>query len=157
MLDIVQLLRQRFPGFKRLSDRGRWRLAKRPWHEDNNPRRRRTSSTSGRRSRRSPAKENPARLFTNVARLRADCLKTEGLTVTAAEKLGVARTTLDLILNGRGGISAEMALRLERLGWSNADFRMRYQTGYDLANGRRRARERGEAIVRETRKAGALL
>ena len=41
--------------------------------------------------------------------------------------------------------------------WSNADFRMRYQAGYDLANARRGARERGEAIVRETRKAGALL
>ena len=58
--------------------------------------------------------------------LREDCLKAEGLTVTsAAKKLGVARTTLDRVLNGRGGISADMALRLEAAGWSNADFWMR--------------------------------
>ena len=45
----------------------------------------------------------------------------------AAEKLGVARTTLDRVLNGRGGISADMALLIESVGWSNADFWMRYQ------------------------------
>ena len=38
-----------------------------------------------------------------------------------------------------------------------AIFWMRYQAGYGWANARRRARERGEAIVRETRKVGALL
>ena len=37
----------------------------------------------------------------------------------SAEKLGVARTTLDRVLNGRGGISADMALRFETVGWSN--------------------------------------
>ena len=41
--------------------------------------------------------------------VREDCLKAEGLTVSAAaEKLGVARTTPDRVLNGRGGISADM-------------------------------------------------
>ena len=90
--------------------------------------------------------------------LREDCLKAEGLTVTAAaEKLGVARTTLDRVLNGRGGISADMALRFEKLGWSNADFWMRYQASYDLANARMRARKRAEAIATETRQAGVLL
>ena len=76
---------------------------------------------------------------------------------TATEKLGVARTTLDRVLNGRGGISADMAMRFENLGWSNADFWMRYQASYDLANARMRARKRAEAIVTETRQAGALL
>ena len=89
--------------------------------------------------------------------LREDCLKAEGLTVTAAaEKLGVARTTLDRVLNGRGGISADMALRFEAVGWSNADFWMRYQASYDLANARLRARKRAEAAVAETRQAGSL-
>ena len=69
----------------------------------------------------------------------------------AAEKLGVARTTLDRVLNGRGRISADMALRFESAGWSNADFWMRYQASYDLANARIRARERAEAIAAETR------
>ena len=68
----------------------------------------------------------------------------------AAEKLGVARTTLDRVLNGRGGISADMALLFESVGWSNADFWMRYQASYDLANARMRARKRAEAVNAET-------
>ena len=89
--------------------------------------------------------------------LREDCLKAEGLTVTAAaEKLGVARTTLDRVLNGRGGISADMALRFEAVGWSNADFWMRYQASYDLATARMRARKRAETAVAETPPAGAF-
>ena len=84
--------------------------------------------------------------------LREDCLKAEGLTVTAAaEMLGVARTTLDRVLNGRGGISADMALRFEAAGWSNADFWMRYQASYDLASARMKARQRADAIAAETR------
>lgn len=92
-----------------------------------------------------------AKIHPGVA-LREDCLEPEGLTVTAAaKKLGVARTTLDRVLNARGGISVEMALRFEAAGWSNADFWMRYQASYDLANARMRARERDEAIIVETR------
>ena len=41
------------------------------------------------------------------------CLKPLGLTVTrAADALGVSRKTLSSILNGRAGISPEMAVRL---------------------------------------------
>ena len=41
------------------------------------------------------------------------CLEPHGLTVTAAAKgLGVSRKTLSAILNGRAGISPEMAIRL---------------------------------------------
>ena len=84
--------------------------------------------------------------------LREDCLKAERLTATsAAKKLGVARTTLDRVLNGRGGISADMALRLEAAGWSNADFWMRYQASYDLARARMKVRARADAVVAETR------
>ena len=84
--------------------------------------------------------------------LREDCLKAEGLTVTnAAKKLGVARTTLDRVLNCRGGISVDMALRLEAAGWSNADFWMRYQSSYDLARARMRARPRAASVAAETR------
>jgi antitoxin HigA-1 len=46
--------------------------------------------------------------------LRDDVLPALGLTVTeAAEQLGVARVTLSRMLNGRAGISPEMALRIE--------------------------------------------
>lgn len=43
------------------------------------------------------------------------CLKPLGLSVTrAAEALGVRRKTLSSILNGRAGISPEMAIRLSK-------------------------------------------
>ena len=45
--------------------------------------------------------------------LRSLCLEPLGLTVTrAAEALGVSRKTLSTILNGRAGITPEMAVRL---------------------------------------------
>lgn len=74
--------------------------------------------------------------------IRKNCLIPLGLSVTeAARKLGVARHTLSRVLNGRAAISPEMALRLEDMGWSTADFWLRRQTLYDLAQARR-ARER---------------
>src|SRR5450631_1716532 len=66
------------------------------------------------------------------------CLDPLGLTVTEGAKvLGVARHTLSRVINGRAGISPEMAIRLEKAGWSNADQWLRVQTAYDLAQARR--------------------
>lgn len=56
----------------------------------------------------------------------------------AALKLDVSRNTLSRVLNGRRGISPEMALKLEAVGWSNADFRVRRQAHYELAQARKR-------------------
>ena len=54
--------------------------------------------------------------------IREDCLNPLGLTVTAAAKwLGVSRGSLSELLNGHNGISAEMAIRLEKAGWSTAE------------------------------------
>lgn len=65
------------------------------------------------------------------------CLDPLGLSVTAAAKvLGVARHTLSRVLNGQAGVSAEMAIRLEKAGWSNADHWLRVQAAYDLAQAR---------------------
>ena len=70
--------------------------------------------------------------------LRDGCL-VDGMTVSkAAVKLGVARHTLSRVLNGRSGISPEMALKLEAVGWSNAAFWMRLQSHYDLQRARKR-------------------
>ena len=70
--------------------------------------------------------------------LRQDCAEA-GLSVTAAaRKLGVARVTLSRVLNGQAGISPEMALKLEAVGWSNAEFWMRLQAAYDFAQARLR-------------------
>jgi antitoxin HigA-1 len=70
--------------------------------------------------------------------LREDVLPALGLTVTdAAGALGVTRVSLSRVLNGRAGVSPEMALRLERwLGAENggrAEIWLRMQTAHDLA------------------------
>ena len=66
------------------------------------------------------------------------CLDAVGLNVTEAAKvLGVARHTLSRVINGHSGISPEMAIRLEKAGWSNADHWMRMQAAYDLAQARK--------------------
>ena len=71
--------------------------------------------------------------------IQLNCLEPLGLSVTdAARILGVARHTLSRLLNGHAGISAEMAIRLEKAGWSNAEFWMRLQAAYDLAQARKR-------------------
>ena len=47
--------------------------------------------------------------------IRRQCLEPLGLTVTEAEKgLAVSRNTLSMLLNGRIGISPEMAIRLSQ-------------------------------------------
>jgi addiction module HigA family antidote len=70
------------------------------------------------------------------------CLDPLGLSVTeAANVLDIARHTLSRVLNGRAGISAEMAIRLEKAGWSNADHWLRLQTAYDLAKARLHERD----------------
>lgn len=65
--------------------------------------------------------------------LREDCLAPLNLTVTgAAKNLGVSRQSLSELLNGRVGISADMALRLELAGLGSAESWLRNQLSYDL-------------------------
>ncbi len=69
------------------------------------------------------------------------CLDPLGLSVTdAAKALGVARHTLSRVLNGHAGISADMAIRFEKAGWSNAVHWLRLQAAYDLAQARQHER-----------------
>ena len=69
--------------------------------------------------------------------IKENCLLPLGLNVTRAAKvLGVARHTLSRVLNGHAAISPEMAIRLEKAGWSNAEFWLRRQTTYDLVQAR---------------------
>ena len=74
------------------------------------------------------------------------CLESLGLSVIdAARVLGIARHTLSRVLNGHARLSPQMAIRLEKAGWSNADRWMRLQTAYDLAQARQ---HEGEIKVR---------
>jgi len=63
------------------------------------------------------------------------------LTVTdTAEHLGVSRKTLSKILNGRGAVTPEMALRLEMtFGKPDAAHWLRLQNAYDLWEARQHA------------------
>ena len=65
--------------------------------------------------------------------IREDCLLPLNLSVTAAAKgLGVSRQSLSELLNGHNGISAEMAIRLEKAGWGTAESWLRNQLTFDL-------------------------
>lgn len=65
--------------------------------------------------------------------IREDCLAPLNLTVTdAAKGLGVSRQSLSELLNGRTGISADMALRLEKAGFGTAESWLRNQMSFDL-------------------------
>ena len=73
--------------------------------------------------------------------LREDCLQPLSLTVTAAARgLGVSRGSLSELLNGHNGISADMAIRLEKAGFGSAESWLRNQLSYDLWHARRRAK-----------------
>ena len=61
------------------------------------------------------------------------CLEPLGLSVTdAAKALGVSRKTLSSILNGRAGISPEMALRLSKAFNTSPESWLNQQVQYDL-------------------------
>jgi addiction module HigA family antidote len=63
-----------------------------------------------------------------------------GLSVAeAAKALGVTRQQLYRVVSGECGITPEMAVRLELAIGSNADFWLRLQANYDLAQIRNRA------------------
>ena len=49
-----------------------------------------------------------------------------------AERLGCERRTLSRLLNGKVGVSTNMALALEGIGWGTADHWMRMQASYEL-------------------------
>ena len=61
------------------------------------------------------------------------CLQPLGLTVTdAAKGLGVSRKTLSALLNGRFGVSPEMAIRLSKAFGGSAESWLVQQVQYDL-------------------------
>jgi len=61
------------------------------------------------------------------------CLEPLGLSVTdAAKALGVSRKTLSALLNGRSGISPEMALRLAKAFDTSPESWLNQQMQYDL-------------------------
>ena len=63
------------------------------------------------------------------------CIEPLDLSITdAAAALGVTRTTLSELVNGKRGISAEMAVRLSKVFGGSAESWLVQQVQYDLAH-----------------------
>lgn len=74
--------------------------------------------------------------------VRHDCLEPLCLSVTeAAKRLGVSRKQLSDVLNGRSGISPEMAIRLDKAFGGGAETWYRLQAAYDLSRAMEHADE----------------
>ena len=59
----------------------------------------------------------------------------------AARALGISRPGLSSLLNGKAGLSGEMALRIEKGFGVKMDTLMRMQSAYDIAQTRKREKE----------------
>ena len=82
--------------------------------------------------------------------VRYDCLKPLGLSVTEAAKvLGVTRQALNNLVNGKSGISPEMAIRLDKAFGGGAETWLRLQMAFDLAQVRKREKQ---IVVRRVRR-----
>lgn len=69
--------------------------------------------------------------------LKTEVIEPHDLSVTvAAKKLGVTRQAMSSLLNGRAGLSAEMAIRFEKAFCLRADTLLRMQAAHDLAKAR---------------------
>ena len=67
--------------------------------------------------------------------VRQDCVEPLKLTITGAAKvLGVTRQALNNLVNGKAGISPEMAVRLSKAFGGSPEVWLRLQANYDLAH-----------------------
>jgi addiction module HigA family antidote len=74
--------------------------------------------------------------------IRFDYIEPLGLTITqAARDLGVNRQTLNNLVNGRSGISPEMAIRLSKAFGGPASMWLELQMNYDLARAQQYAKD----------------
>jgi antitoxin HigA-1 len=85
--------------------------------------------------------------------VKSACLEPLGLSVTGGAKvLDVTRQTLTKIVNGKSGISPEMAIRLSKAFGSTPETWLRMQVAYDLAQARKgenKIKVRGQHVPQE--------
>ncbi|KMP10847.1 hypothetical protein UZ36_06305 [Candidatus Nitromaritima sp. SCGC AAA799-C22] len=73
--------------------------------------------------------------------VRQECLEPLSLSITrGAEILGVTRLTLSNLVNGKNGVSPEMAIRLSKAFGSSPEVWLGLQMGYDLAQARKKTK-----------------
>ena len=83
----------------------------------------------------------------HLGELIRESMEETGWNVTeTAARLRCERGTLSRLLNGKAGVSANMALALEEIGWGTAEHWMRMQASYELAQARRE-RSAGEGLA----------
>ena len=69
-----------------------------------------------------------------------ECLEPLGLSITkVAEILGVTRLTLSNLVNGKNGVSPEMAIRLSKAFGSSPEVWLGMQMDFDLAQAEKNA------------------
>ena len=69
--------------------------------------------------------------------IKTELLEPQNIRVnTVAEHLGVSRQAISALLNGRCGLTAEMAIRFEQAFGVRAETLMRMQSTFDLAQAR---------------------
>jgi addiction module HigA family antidote len=74
--------------------------------------------------------------------IRTEIVEPAGLSVTAAAAaLGVSRHALSSLLNGKTGLSGDMALRIEKAFGVGMDTLMRMQSAYEIAQTRKREKQ----------------
>ena len=74
--------------------------------------------------------------------IRELCIEPLGLSITeSANSLGVSMKTLSALLNGRFGISPEMAIRLSKAFGGSAESWLIQQAQYDLSQAMKKADE----------------
>jgi addiction module HigA family antidote len=79
--------------------------------------------------------------------IKTEIVEAHGMTVTAAAAaLGVSRPTLSSLLNGKAGLSGDMALRIEKAFGVKMDTLMRMGSAYEIAQTRKR-----EGLIRVQR------
>ena len=72
-----------------------------------------------------------------------------GITVTEfAKQIGVTRVALSRVLNGKAGISADMALRLAAALGGSGESWLRMQATYDLGQAEQKARKKTKPLRR---------
>ncbi len=74
--------------------------------------------------------------------LKSEIIDSNGIAIGAlAKAFGVSRQSVSAILNGRSALSADMAIRFEKLFDVRADTLCRMQTAFDLAQARTREKD----------------
>jgi len=82
--------------------------------------------------------------------IKEDVLEAAGINVTeAAKQLGVSRVTLSRLLNGKAGISVDMALRLSQWLGTTPEVWLRMQEARDLWQARKTKRPKIKPLQRK--------